>query len=456
MLKDILIYLGLNIMSEHEFRKMLLNVLNVVLDSVNPINLVKNNVKVIDNRLVVQDFVLDLSGFRKILVVGAGKAVGGMAYGLECVLGNKISDGLVIVPRGSKIPPLKRVKVFEASHPIPDHSSVSGAKMILELLKSLNENDLVIVLISGGGSALMSLPVNGITLEDKSMVIKSLMLRGANIVELNTVRKHLSQVKGGQLVRHVYPATVVSLIISDVVGNPIDVIASGPTAPDSTTFDDAINILKRYALWESISERVKDFLIRGVKGEVSETPKSDDPIFKRVHNIIIADNSFACRVAVRELERLGINAVYLSSSVEGEARYVGSVIGDIIKGIIRGETNFNKPIGIVIGGETTVTVRGSGIGGRNQELCLSAAFRIRGLRNVIIASIGTDGIDGMTDAAGAIVDGSTIDRGIAKGLDPFKYLENNDSYSFFKALDDLIITGPTGTNVNDILISIIF
>jgi len=443
-------------MNSVEFKKIVLNVLRVVLDAVNPINLIKDNVKVVGDRFIVRDVMLDLSRFRRILVIGAGKAVGGMAYGLESVLNDKIDDGLIIVPRGSKVPYLKRIKVIEASHPIPDQSSVNGARMVLELLRSLSENDLVIVLISGGGSALMSLPVEGITLEDKSRIIKSLMLRGANIIELNTVRKHLSQVKGGQLARHAYPATVLSLIISDVIGNPVDVIASGPTAPDSTTFDDAINVLKRYNLWEGISERVKDFLIRGVRGEVPETPKSDDPIFKRVHNIIIADNSFACKVAVRELERIGVRAIYLSSSIEGEARYVGSVIGDIVKGIAVGETNLNKPVGIVMGGETTVTVKGSGVGGRNQELCLSAAFKIRGLKNVVIASIGTDGIDGVTDAAGAIIDGSTIDRGIAKGLDPLKYLNNNDSYTFFKALDDLVITGPTGTNVNDILISIIF
>lgn len=443
-------------MNEYELKKIVLNVLNAVLDSVNPINLIRDNVKVADNKLIVRDIMLDLSLFKRIFVVGAGKAVGGMAYGLENILSDKINDGLIIVPRGSKIPFLKRIKVTEASHPIPDQSSMNGAKMILELLRSLSEDDLVIVLISGGGSALMSLPVDGITLEDKSKIIKSLMLRGANIMELNTVRKHLSQVKGGQLAKHAYPATVLSLIISDVIGNPIDVIASGPTAPDPTTFDDAISVLKRYALWESIGEHVKDFLMKGVRGEVPETPKPDDPIFKHVHNIIIADNSFACKVAVRELERAGIRAIYLSSSVEGEARYVGGVIGNIVKGIVMGETNLNKPIGIVMGGETTVTVKGSGIGGRNQELCLSAAFKIRGLKNVVIASIGTDGIDGMTDAAGAIVDGSTIDRGVAKGLDPLKHLENNDSYTFFKALDDLIITGPTGTNVNDILISIIF
>ncbi len=443
-------------MSEREYRRLLLDILNTVLNSVNPVNLIKDNIKITNNNLIIQDVTLNLSKFKRILVVGAGKAVGGMAFGLESILNNKISDGLIIVPRGSKVPPLKYIKVIEASHPIPDANSVHGARKILELLRFLNEDDLVIALISGGGSALMSLPVEGITLEDKSKIIKSLMLRGANIKELNTVRKHLSQVKGGQLARHAYPATILSLIISDVVGNPIDVIASGPTAPDPTTFNDAINILKHYNLWESMPEHIKDYLIKGVKGEIPETPKPDDPVFKRVHNIIIADNSFACKVAVKELEKAGINAVYLSSSIEGEARYVGAVIGDIVKGIAKGETTLNRPIGIIIGGETTVTVKGSGIGGRNQELCLSAALRIRGLKNIVIASIGTDGIDGVTDAAGAIVDGDTVDRGIAKGLDPIKYLENNDSYTFFKALNDLIITGPTGTNVNDILISIIF
>ncbi|MEM3832790.1 MAG: glycerate kinase [Thermoprotei archaeon] len=443
-------------MNYPKMRKILLDVLNETLNYIDPANLIKSSVKISDGKLIANNVELDLHSVKRIFVIGGGKAVGRMALGIESILSDKISDGLIIVPYGSNISTLRRIKVIEARHPIPDQNGVNGVRMMLELLKSLDKNDLVIVLISGGGSALMPLPVDGITLEEKSDLIKSLMLRGANIRELNTVRKHLSKIKGGQLARYLYPANVLSLIISDVVENPLDVIASGPTVPDPTTFSDAINVLKRYNLWESTTEKVRDVLLKGVKGELLETPKHGDPIFEHVHNIIIADNSYACRVAVKVLERKGIHGIYLSSSIEGEARYVGSVIGDIVRGMAKGETSLEKPLGLVIGGETTVTVKGSGIGGRNQELCLSAAFRIRGLKNVILTSIGTDGIDGVTDAAGAIVDGNTIDRGLALGLDPTKYLENNDTYTFFKSLNDLVITGPTGNNMNDIIIALIF
>lgn len=437
-------------------RKMLIDILNEILSSIDPVNVIKNSIKFFDNKLVVNNLELNLQNTRRIFVIGGGKAAGKMAFGIESVLGDAINDGLIIVPYGSNVPKLERIKVMKASHPIPDQNGVNGVKMMLELLKSLSKDDLVIVLISGGGSALMPLPIDGITLEEKSSLIKSLMLRGASIRELNTVRKHLSKIKGGQLARYAYPARVLSLIISDVVGNPLDVIASGPTAPDLTTFADAINVLKQYNLWESAPENVRGILLKGVKGEISETPKPDDPVFKNVYNVIIADNSYACKVAIKVLEKKGIRGIYLSSSIECEARYVGSVIGDIIKGIARGETSLEKPLGLIVGGETTVTVKGSGIGGRNQELCLSVAFRIRGLKNVVFASIGTDGIDGVTDAAGAIVDGYTIDKGLALGLNPSEYLENNDSYTFFRKLNDLIITGPTGNNMNDIIVSLIF
>ncbi|MGC9165313.1 MAG: glycerate kinase type-2 family protein [Thermoprotei archaeon] len=443
-------------MNSLEMRKILLDTLNEALSYMDPANLIKNSVKISDNKFIVNNLELNLHKIKRIFVVGGGKAVGRMAFGIESILNDRINNGLIIVPYGSNIPTLRHIKVVEARHPIPDQNGVNGVRMMLELLKTLDEDDLVIVLISGGGSALMPLPVDGITLEEKSNLIKSLMLRGADIRELNTVRKHLSRIKGGQLARYLYPANVLSLIISDVVENPLDVIASGPTAPDPTTFSDAINVLKRYNLWEGITENVKDVLLKGVRGEIPETPKPGDPIFENVNNIIIADNSYACKVVVKILEKKGIHSVYLSSSVEGEARYVGSVIGDIVKGIGKGETSLKRPLGLVIGGETTVTVRGSGVGGRNQELCLSAAFRIRGLKNVVLASIGTDGIDGVTDAAGAIVDGDTIDKGLTLGLDPSKYLENNDTYTFFKNLGDLVITGPTGNNMNDVIVSLIF
>jgi len=298
------------------------------------------------------------------------------------------------------------------------------------------------------------LPADGISLEEKQQVTKLLLKSGASINEFNAVRKHISAFKGGLLAKYAYPARVLSLIISDVVGDRLDVISSGPTSPDTSTFQDAYQVLNRYGLWHQIPESVRRRIEAGLRGEVAETPKPGDRIFEKVHNLIIGSNRLACNLAVKTARELGLNSVILSSVVEGEARYVGTVYGSILVEESLEDNPIEKPVAIVAGGETTVTVKGSGVGGRNQELVLSASVKIQGLKSVALASIGTDGVDGLTDAAGAIADGKTIQRASEENLDPRECLDNNDSHRFFKKLGDLIFTGPTGVNLMDITVMV--
>ncbi|MEM3955139.1 MAG: glycerate kinase [Candidatus Bathyarchaeia archaeon] len=437
-------------------REIILNSIEKGIEAANPKNIVRSKVKIINGKLIVNGEAFDLKSFKRIFVVGGGKASGYMAETIEEILGDRISDGIIVVPRGTsgKLN-LNIIKVHEASHPIPDESSVEGARKILELVRESCESDLILCLISGGGSSLMACPREGITLEDKKMVTEILLRCGAKINEINAVRKHLSRFKGGHLARAAYPATVISLLLSDVIGDPIDVIASGPTVPDPTTFRDAINVLKKYNVWDAIPEAVRNLLTNGDKGSVEETPKAGDPCFKKVHNFVIGNNRSACMAVVDELRREGLNTLLLTTFMEGEARVIGSFLGTIAKEIIVSGNPTRRPAGIVVGGETTVTVTGKGKGGRNQEIALASALYISGMRGVAIASFSTDGVDGPTDAAGAIVDGATVQRSRNIGLNPEEYLLNNDSYNFFKQLGDLIFTGPTGTNVNDVAILIV-
>ena len=326
---------------------------------------------------------------------------------------------------------------------------------MMEIAEKAEEGDLILCLISGGGSSMIVLPRKGINLNDKQGVTEMLLKSGASIQEINKVRKHLSAFKGGWLAKRAYPAITISLLLSDVVGDPIDAIASGPTAPDPTTFMDAIRVLERYKLWQEAPESVRRVLSEGVEGLVPETPKVDDHAFERVYNIIIGNNRVACSALAEGLRRLGLKALFLTSFMEGEARDVGFMLGALAREVTTSGNPIQPSVALIIGGETTVTVTGSGIGGRNQEVALGAALKIDGLDNVAIATISTDGVDGPTDAAGAIVDGGTINRSRELGLDAEEYLKNNDSYTFFSRLGDLIYTGPTGTNVNDISVLIV-
>ncbi|MEM1560506.1 MAG: DUF4147 domain-containing protein, partial [Ignisphaera sp.] len=310
------------------------------------------------------------------------------------------------------------------------------------------------ILISGGGSALFEVPERNVSLDDVGRLAKELMRRGADIFELNTVRKRFSRVKGGKLLRYIRARNIVSLIISDVIGDRLDTIASGPTAPDETSYGDVYSILTRRGLWNEMPETMRSIIEAGLRGELPDTPKSGDPIFSNVHNIIIASNAIALESMARKAEEYGFKSLILTSMVEGEAREVGKVIASIIKNILAYSRPVEKPVAILIGGETVVTVRGKGVGGRNQELCLSLAVSIKGLETVAVC-MGTDGIDGISPAAGAIVDGYTIDEGYRLGLDPIAYLENNDSYTYFSKINRAIITGYTGTNVNDVFLALI-
>jgi hydroxypyruvate reductase len=404
--------------------------------------------------LRVGDLDIPLSPAGRVFVVGAGKASARMAGAAEQVLGDRIAGGLVITKYGHT-GPLSRIKLMEAGHPLPDAAGLQGARQVIEVVREAGEDDVVLVLLSGGGSALMPLPAEGITLEEKITATDLLLRSGATINEVNTVRKHLSRIKGGWLARHAAPAAIVTLVLSDVLGNPIDVIASGPTVPDPTTFGDAIAVIRRYALWDRMPEAVRTSLEQGATGGAPETPKPGDPAFVRSHTAVIGDITKAAAAAAERAEALGYHTSLLATNVQGEAREVGARFGRMVREAWEGQYRRGGPACLVMGGETTVTVRGAGRGGRNQELALAAAEALAGLPQVLVAAFGTDGTDGPTDAAGAVVDGTTLARACEQGLDPQAALADNDAYPFFRALGDLIISGPTNTNVNDLWLGLL-
>ncbi|MEM1589857.1 MAG: glycerate kinase [Candidatus Bathyarchaeia archaeon] len=435
-------------------RELALKSLEAAVKAVDPKRLIASKLVLKGSLLEVGDYTFDLNQFKNVYVIGGGKASGSMAEALENLLGEKITDGAVNVPRGCKHK-TKIVKLYEASHPIPDESGVRGVKRMLEIAEKAGENDLVICLISGGGSSLMPLPRNGITLADKRKITEDLLKCGATINEINTVRKHISGIKGGWLAKKAYPATVLNLILSDVVGDPLEFIASGPTVPDSTTFSDAVKVLKKYGLWEKAPESIRRVLLEGERGLIPETPKRDDKVFKKVFNVIIGNCREASTAACKALKSEGLNTLLLTSLLEGEARHVGTVLASAAREIDTSGNPVQRPAAMVVGGETTVTVAGKGKGGRNQEIALAAALKINGLEGCAVASLSTDGVDGPTDAAGAIADGKTMAKAERNGLNAEKFLAENDSYNFFSKLGDLIFTGQTGTNVNDISVVIV-
>lgn len=392
----------------------------------------------------------DLRSVGRLVLVGAGKASAPMAQAVESLLADKIDEGLVIVKHGHGAP-LERVRLVEASHPIPDTSGLEGAKAVGELLDSMKADGLVISCLSGGGSALMPSPSEGLTLEDKQSLTRLLLKSGATIEETNALRKHCSRAKGGQLARRAYPAGVLNLIVSDVIGDRLDTIASGPFAPDETTFADCWAILKRYKLTERIPPSVVIHLKKGIDGEVPETPKCSDPCFEGVRNMVVANNRKALEAASKKASSLGYSTCLLTDSLQGESREVAKVLAAVAREVLKSASPVGPPACLLAGGETTVTVGGPGTGGRCQELALAGALALGGLEAVVVLAAGTDGTDGPTDAAGAIADGSTLERAALHKLDPDEHLQANDSYSFFKALGDLITTGPTLSNVMDVI-----
>ncbi|MBW2738544.1 MAG: glycerate kinase, partial [Deltaproteobacteria bacterium] len=377
-----------------------------------------------------------------------------MAAALEDILGERITKGIINV-KYKHVAHLDRIKLIEAGHPVPDENGQNGANAILDLAHSAKKDDLLLCLISGGGSALLPLPYKGLTLKDKQETIKELFSCGASIHEINAIRKHTSMIKGGRLALAAHPATLISLILSDVVGDDLDVISSGPTVADSTIYIDCIKIFEKYDIIKKLPENIINHIKAGVSGKIPESPKIGDPVFEKTYNLVIGSNMEAMLAAKLHAECLGYKTIMLSSMIEGETKEVAKVHGAIAKEIIKTGNPLPPPACILSGGETTVTLRGKGLGGRNQEFSLAAATDIAGTDRIVVLSGGTDGTDGPTDAAGAIADNNTLKRAGNMGIDPHYFLENNDSYHFFKKLDDLLITGPTNTNVMDLRILLV-
>ena len=433
--------------------KTILSALDHTLEQLDPGNLLKQAVKVRRELRIcgIKGEKVTIANIDNIYVVGAGKACGRMAESLCSVLGQRVTQGAITVPYGDiqtasgKLP--QTLYVTEAAHPIPDEAGIRGSEKMVDLLGKAGPNDLVFVLISGGGSALLPLPAPGLTLSDKQKITGALLTSGATIQEINIIRKHLSAIKGGQLLKHTNNARVVSLILSDVVDDDVSSIASGPTCPDPSTFADALKILGKYRLAGSRNPAVRH-IIKGSRGLIEDTPKPGDSLFKNVHNVLIGNNEIACRAAAGFLRRRRIRTAYLGSRFSGEAsnfgRFLARFAGDL-------RNREQRQFAIVLGGETTVTIKGrAGMGGRNQESGLSCAMRLPS--GILVACMGTDGIDGMSDAAGALVSKSTTANARRKKLDLTRYLKQHDSYTALKATNSLIFTGRTGTNVNDIAI----
>jgi len=424
------------------------DIFHAVLKAIDPYWLIKERIDHI--RSIYRE-----GNYGKLYLISFGKAAYPMTKAVSDFADDLLTKGIMITKYGH-VPEAgvsHKIEVFEAAHPVPDIQGVLATERVIGLLEKADSATLVVCLISGGGSALLVAPHKDISLAEKQQITQLLLKAGANIQELNTVRKHLSRIKGGRLAEIAYPARVLSLILSDVIGDPLDVIASGPTSPDQTTFQDALKVIKRYDLGNKISENARLILIRGATGEIAETPKEGNPVFAWVQNIIVGSNKKAVETAKREAEGQGYQAAVISAELQGEARDAATWLArkaiEARRGLAGGSQG---KICLISGGETTVTVRGNGMGGRNTELSLAFAQEIKGMKGITLLSAGTDGTDGPTDAAGAIVDGGTIERAEAAGINPGDYLKNNDSYHFFKSAGGLFITGPTGTNVMDLQI----
>ncbi|MBE7415891.1 MAG: glycerate kinase [Deltaproteobacteria bacterium] len=389
----------------------------------------------------------------RVFVIGAGKGAPAMARAVEGILGKRISGGLIVTKYGHSLP-LKRIEVMEAGHPIPDRNGIRAAKRVIRIAEGADEGDLVIFLLTGGASALLPAPIEGITLKEKQAVSRLLINSGASINEINAVRKHLSRLKGGRLAELAWPARVLTLIVSDVVNNELSSIGSGPTAPDPTTFEDCIRIIGKYGLRARVPAKALKLLNSGAKGHAAETPKPGHMAFSRTSNIILADNFTALLAAKKHAASLGYRPLILSSAVTGNTLEAARIFSEVLIEIKRSGNPARPPACLLMGGETTLKVIGKGMGGRNQEFALSAALALGGEEGISILSAGTDGTDGPTDAAGAFALPGTLRKASALGLDATDFLSRNDSYNFFKPLGGLFMTGPTGTNVMDIAIGI--
>ncbi len=437
----------------------LIDIYQSALKAADPYRAVRDYLVLMDNTLSVAGVEYDLKGFRRIVVIGAGKATASMARAVEDILGDRIEQGIIVVKYGHT-GPLRRIVQREAAHPLPDEAGLHATAEIRELLKQAGEETLVICLLSGGASSLLVAPADGVTLNDKRAITDLLLSAGADIQELNSVRKHISAVKGGRLAETAYPATIITMVLSDVIGDRLDVIASGPTVSDNTGFRDALNVIHRYSLERKIPNSIFSLLHAGAAGAIPDTPKNGAEFLKKTRNIIVGSIRQSLDAARERAAELGFKPRLVTSELQGEAREAARFLAQAALSA-RESMKAGERRCLLSGGETTVTVRGAGKGGRNQELALAFALEIEGWNGVSLLSAGTDGTDGPTDAAGALVDGSTAREARELGMNPDDYLANNDSYRFFSRLDELsgeryhLKTGPTGTNVMDVQILLI-
>ena len=454
-------------MNEQKAFEILESIFKAGLKRVDPLHMMKNQLSLKGDELTIdtgtEKHVINLAKFKRILVTGMGKASSRMALGLEEILGERIDSGIIAVKYGHT-EKLKHIKLMEAGHPVPDAGSINAAKTILDYIKDTGEHDLIINLVSGGGSAVMCSPYTGaggipISLDEKQSVSKLLLACGADIHEINCIRKHLSNVKGGRLAEIMYPAQSVNLILSDVVGDSLDAIASGATVPDSTSFSNVIEIVHRYNLESKLPPRVMELFRAGSEGKIPDTPKPDSKVFNSTLNILIGTNHHALFAASEEAAKLGCRTEILTSVLTGEAREIAHFFAAIGRDACTWRNQKELPLCVIAGGETTVTLKGDGLGGRNQEMSLSFLNNLgkspEFAERIFFLSAGTDGNDGPTDAAGAFASLGIYTKGKSQGLDPEKYITASDSYHYFEKTGGLFKTGPTGTNVCDIQLLLI-
>jgi glycerate-2-kinase len=432
-------------------REVALDVVEYAIKAVDAYEATKKIVHIENGRLIIGDLNYDLPKVGNIYVVGGGKATFSIAQALDEILGERIKCGVINVKKEEKRR-LKHIKVIEAGHPIPDEAGLEGTKEIMEIAEEAKEGDLVFCAITGGASALMPLPAGNISLEDKKKVTELLLKCGATVDEINAVRKHISAIKGGRLAKYIHSAEIINLIVIDEIsGRPW-----GPTVPDTTTFKDAVNVLKKYSLWEKVPNTVREHLKRGMVDPSLETPKPKDFKGLKVHNVVLADNKIMCEAAKKRAEELGFKSLILSTRLEGESREAGIVLASIAKEIEERGRPIKPPCVLILGGETTVTITGqNGKGGPSQELVLGASLKIAGSKRVVVVSLDTDGTDGPTEIAGGIVDGYTLKRAKEKGVDVFESLMSHNSSEVLMKLQDAIFTGPTRTNVMDLDVLVI-
>jgi len=432
-------------------RQSILSILQVALAAVDPFAAVQHNIHCDGHILRVGARVYDLDRYRRIFVVGAGKAGAPMTQAVEAVLGDRIDGGLVVV-KTEHSGPTRCVRIAEAGHPTPDAAGVAAGREILALVADTSKDDLVIALLSGGGSALLVSPAAGVPLADLQKLTTHLLACGATINEINCLRKHCSGVKGGQLARAAAPATLITLVLSDVIGSPLDVIASGPTAPDSSTWDDAWSTVEKYDLAGKLPHAIVARLQAGLRGEIPDTPDADDPVFAAGQTVVVAENFLAAQAAQVKAQGMGYNTLLLTTFLDGDAAGAGRLLAALAQEVQTSGNPVPAPACLILGGETTVQLgRNPGKGGRNQELALAAGLALQGCQGVTVVSLATDGSDGPTDSAGAMADGGTVERGAAQGLSAAEHLSGHNAYPYLVASHDLLRTGPTQTNVNDLM-----